>query len=158
MADPHEVAFARGVVRDSFVVLRWAASEEGLDDEGAPVVSPGLRQFMAPAVEEVHDGAYSQALRILDGNDPDYPPERVSADLDSVGWSGAQRIFKEQTLKEAGRHEVMDAVEHGGPRPKRRIWQKFFRVLNVALESLSIIPGVEPIKELKDFAESVTAD
>jgi hypothetical protein len=158
MADADEIAFARAVVRDALVVLRWAASVDGVDAEGRPVVSPALKPFMAEAVEEIHDGAFTHALRILDGEDPDYPPERVSAALDSVGWSGASRAFKERALDEAGRQEVMDAADHGGPKPKGRIWKKFLKVLNAALGSLSVIPGVEPIKELKDFAESATSE
>jgi len=82
----------------------------------------------------------------------------VSAALDSVGWSGASRAFKEQALDEAGRQDIMAAVERRGPKPRRRIWKKFLKVLNVALGSLSVIPGVEPIKQLKDFAEGATSD
>jgi len=158
MADANDVAFARGVIRDSLVVLGWAASEDGTDDEQNPVVSPSLKASMAAAVEEVHDGAFAQALRILDGEDPGMPPEEVSAALDRVGWSGASRVFKEQALVEAGRSEVMDAVDRGGPKPRNRVWRKFLKMLNVALGSLSVIPGVEQIKELKDFAETASSD
>jgi hypothetical protein len=115
MADADEIAFARAVVRDALAVLHWAASVDGVDAEGRPVVSPALKPFMAEAVEEIRDGAFTHALRILDGEDPDYPPERVSAALDSVGWSGASRAFKERALDEAGRQEVMDAADRGGP-------------------------------------------
>lgn len=158
MADDFEIRFARDVVTDAIVALRWAASEEGLDDEGRPVVSLSLKESMAAAVEEVHDTAYARAVGTLNGQDPDYPFEWVSDALDGVGWSGASRAFKEQALEEAGRREVMRAVDPGGPKPRGRIWKKFLKVLNAALGSLSVIPGVEPIKQLKDFAEGATSD
>jgi hypothetical protein len=157
-ADANDIEFARRLIIDSVLALRWAASDAGVDNEQNPVVSPNLKPFMAGAVEEVHDGAFQQALRILNGDDPDFPPENVSAALDSVGWTGASRIFKEQALNEAGREEVMAAVDGHGPNPRRMVWRKFLKVLNVALGSLSVIPGVEPIKELKDFAEATSSD
>jgi hypothetical protein len=158
MAEAFEISFARDVVRDAIVVLQWAASADGLDDEGRPVVSPSLKESMAAAVEEVHATAFVRADGILGGEDPDYPLERVSDALDSVGWSGASRAFKEQALEEAGRQEVMRAVDPGSPKPRGRIWKRFIKVLNAALGSLSVIPGVEPIKQLKDFAEGTTSD
>jgi hypothetical protein len=158
MAEDFEISFARDVIRAAIEALRWAASDEGLDDEDQPVVLPGLRDSLAAAVEEVRDTAFAQADKILAGQDPDYPIGRVSDALDSVGWSGASRDFKEQALEEAGRQEVMRAVDQGGPKPPRRIWKKFLNVLNAALGSLTVIPGVEPIKELKDFAHAATSD
>src|SRR6266487_6584561 len=98
MADASDVAFARGVIRDSLVALKWAASADGTDNEQNPVVSLSLKRALAAAVEEVEDGAFTQALRILDGEDSSFPPDQVSAALDSVGWSGASRAFKEQAL------------------------------------------------------------
>jgi hypothetical protein len=158
MADEFEIGFARDVVRDAIEALRWAASDEGLDADGEPVVAPRLRDSLAAAVEEVRATAFARADSILAGEDPGYPIEGVSDALDSVGWSGASRAFKEQALDEAGRQEVMRAVDQGGPKPPRRIWKKFLNVLNAALGSLTVIPGVEPIKELKDFAHGATSD
>lgn len=158
MADASDVAFAREVIRNSLVALRWAASPEGIDDEQNPVISHTLKPAMAAAVEEVHGGAFARALRILDGEDPDFSEDDVRAALDSVGWSGASRAFKEQALNEGGREEVMGAVEGGGPKPRGKVWKKFLKLLNIALGSLSIIPGVEQLKELKDFAETASEE
>jgi hypothetical protein len=158
MADASDVEFARGVIRDSLVLLRWAASADGIDDEQNPLVPDTLKPAMAAAVEEVHDGAFTRALRILDGEDPAFSQDDVRAALDSVGWSGASRAFKEQALNEGGREEVMGAVERGGPKPRGKVWKKFLKLLNIALGSLSIVPGVEQIKELKDFAETASEE
>jgi hypothetical protein len=51
MASANEIAFARGVVRDSIVTLRWAASPAGMDSDGNPVVLPELKPLLAEAVE-----------------------------------------------------------------------------------------------------------
>jgi hypothetical protein len=156
MATAEDARFARGVVRDSLVSLRWAASADGQADDGLDLVPASLKPAMARAVEEIHDGPFRQALGILDGEDPEFPPERVSATLDAVGWSGEQLAFKRQVLEEAGRREVMAATE-GGPRPRRKVWKKFMAVVNAALGSLSAIPGVDTVKEIKDFSEASTA-
>lgn len=152
MATREDISVACGVVRDSLVVMRWAASE-GRTAEGADLVPSALRPSLVEAVDEVHDGPFRQAMRIFDYEDEEYPYQRVSDILDSVGWYGAQRVFKEQALDLAGRPEVVLAAQ-GGPRPRGRVWRRFIRVLDAGLESLSAIPGVEPILELKGFVEA----
>lgn len=153
MATQEDIMFARRVVRDSLVTLRWAASEEGADDEGHPVVLPSLKPSLSGPVREVHDGPFELAMRIFDGANPEFPSERLSRVLDDAGWYGAQLAFKDQALEAAGRQEVVDAAE-GGPRPRGRVWRRFLRVLDAGLQSLSAVPGVEPVLELKDFVEA----
>ena len=157
MATEDDIQFARGVVRDSLVILRWAASNAGVDEEGVDVVPAALKPALAEAVEEVSDGPFQLAMITFDDQNPEFPRYRLGEVLDAVGWSGAQRRFKEQALEEAGREEVVGAAE-GGPQPRGRIWKRFLKVLDAALQSLSALPGVEAVAELKDFVEASRAE
>jgi hypothetical protein len=79
--------------------------------------------------------------------------------LAQAGWEGALREFKLGVLETNGRAEVMDVVSGGegrGGRLRRRVFRGFVGALDAALDSLEGLPGVGPVKELKDFVESVS--
>ena len=76
--------------------------------------------------------------------------------LEIAGWKDALRELKLQVLEHNGRSDVMEVARRGrsgGGRLRNRVFRGFLGALNAALDSLSGLPGVGAIKELKDFLE-----
>lgn len=160
MANFEDVDSVRSVVGDATLLLDWTAGPEVFlvneAGEVVPLVSEELRPAYAAAVEQAHATFFGLALDTLRGRNPNFPLEQVLAALDEAAWSGPLRQLKVQILEAIGLEEVMEL-----PRARRTgaiaggVFRRVIKGLNVALGSLGAIPGVGPIKELKDFLETM---
>lgn len=160
MATTEDAAAVRDVVNDAAQLLDWCAGSDALlsvdDGEDIPAVPVHLRESYAAAVEQLRESQVEIALGTLDGENPNFPMDRVLTLLAQAGWDGQLRIFKLQVLQENGRSEVTEVTaggRTGGGRIRRRVFRSFVGALNAALDSLRFVPGVSAIKELKDFLE-----
>jgi hypothetical protein len=157
---PVENEAAFGVVSDAADLLRWCAEPEArlIDDaEELHLVLPEhLLESYRAALMEFDRRHFRLALQTLAGENEFFPVEALIPLLVSVGWTGPALDFKLSVLEHTGREEVMaTARAGGGGRIRRRIFKAFVPALNAALGSLSGVPGVGAIKELKDFIEAV---
>ncbi|MGA5823316.1 hypothetical protein ACPC54_36315 [Kitasatospora sp. NPDC094028] len=162
MATPQDVNAVLAIVDDALRVLDWSAGDaSSLVDDGlaVPVVSDELRPGFAAAVDQVltSGGAGDLALRTLRGANPAFPMDQVLQALAQNGWDGALLTFKLQALAAGGRADVMATAGRGrggGGGIAGRPFHKFLKILDAALGSLGAIPGVDVIKELKEFLEA----
>jgi len=160
-ASPEDMGAVHDVVLDATRLLDWSGGPEAfLFDEQAneqrPVVVPSLADSYRAAINQARDEVFALALMTLRGDNPNFPPSAVLALLEIAGWTDALRDFKLQVLEYNGRSEVMEVAREGQGRGggiRRRIFRGFIGALNAALDSLSGLPGVGAIKELKDFLE-----
>jgi hypothetical protein len=149
------------VVLDATLLLDWSGGGDAslLDEETeeqTPVVASSLADSYRAAIEQAREQAFTLALTTLRGENSGFPPAAVLALLEMAGWTDALRDFKLQVLEHNGRSEVMDVArggQTGGGRIRRKVFKGFIGALNAALDSLSGLPGVGVIKELKDFLE-----
>ncbi len=149
------------LVTDAVQVLDWAASNDAyvLDDElerAQRLMPESLLGAYQEALDQARQEAFALAILTLSGENPTFPIEAVLATLQLAGWTGALRAFKLQVLEESGRSEVRQATSggrRGGGGIRGRVLGGFLGALNAALDSLSGVPGVAVIKELKDFLE-----
>ena len=162
-ADLGDAEAAFDVVQDAANVLVWCASPDAVveDDDGEvrPVLSPGLAELYRRAIEQAEAEYFELAIQTLRGVNPDFPIDRVFAELERAGWTGSLREFKLAVLEQAGREQVTAVTRGGGAggRLLRRVFRGFLGPLNATLDSLDGIPGVGAIKELKDFVEGAQA-
>jgi hypothetical protein len=160
-ATGEDMAAVHSVVSDAVGILDWSGGGDSyLEDdetgERAPVVTSGLRDRYRAAVDQAREEAFDLALSTLRGENPAFPRSSVLAVLELVGWTGALRDFKLEVLDYNGRPEVTAVTQGGrtgGGGIRRRLFRGFLGALNAALDSLSGLPGVGAIKELKDFLE-----
>lgn len=160
-ATREDMGVVHDLVLDATLLLDWASGSRSrlLDMEtNAPkiVVAEPLRDSYRAAVDQARDEAFALALATLRGENRGFPPELVLALLEIAGWTDALRDFKLQVLEYNGRSEVMEVARggrSGGGRIRGRVFRGFLGALNAALDSLSGLPGVGAIKELKDFLE-----
>jgi hypothetical protein len=164
VATPDEVEAARLVVSNAMSLLDWCAGLDAMllsdDGETVPVLPEDLREAYGDAVDELRAEHYELADTTFSGNNEQLGFEEVTRILGAVGWTGRLLQFKLGVLEHAGRREVMEVAGQGrggGGRIRRRVFSGFLGVLNAALDSLSGIPGVGAIKELKDFLERAIA-
>ena len=161
MATVEDAAAVSGLVADTAQLLDWCAGFEAQitreDDEDVPAVSSDLRDSYAAAVDQLSEQV-TLALTTLAGGNPSFPQDVVLDVLARAGWDGALRDFKLQVLEQSGRSEIRERTGGGrvrGGRIRRALVGPFMGVLNAALDSLTGIPGVAAIKELKDFLERI---
>jgi hypothetical protein len=157
---PVENEAAYGVVNDAAYLLRWCAEPEArlIDDteESHLVLPERLLESYRAAIMQFADRYFPLALQTLAGDNEVFPLEALIPLLVSVGWTGPALDFKLGVLELTGREEVMaTARAGGGGRIRRKVFRAFVPALNAALGSLSGVPGVGAIKELKDFIEVV---
>lgn len=155
-ADQADVEAVHSLVLDATQFLDWCAGSESLlsdDDERFPVLGGELREAYRAALEQAEE-YFSLALRTLRGENPEFPLTEVLDAIELAGWTGALRDFKLQVLERSGRTEVMEVAKEGrvgGGVIRRFVFGRFKSALNAALDSLTEVPGVGLIKELKDF-------
>jgi hypothetical protein len=157
---PPENKAAYRVVNDATYLLRWCAEPEARlvdDSEELHLVLPErLLESYRAAIMQFETSYFPLALQILAGENDAFPLEALIPLLVSVGWTGPALDFKLGVLEHTGREEVMATARGGrGGGIRRKIFGAFVPVLNAALGSLSGVPGVGAIKELKDFIEVV---
>lgn len=160
-ATDDDMTAVHDLIDDTTSLLRWSGSSDSQliaenSDERARVVAPSLETSYRAAIEQAQSEAFDLALRTLRGQNPDFPPSAVLTLLEAAGWSGALATFKLEVLEYNGRSDVLDVVQTnptGGGGIRRRVFRGFLGALNAALDSLSGLPGVGVIKELKDFLE-----
>jgi hypothetical protein len=168
MATVDDAQEARRVIEDSLVLLDWSAGndsglyvDEGEEGGSSQVVSdPELRQLFGAAVDQLRASQGQLAMLTLFGDNPEFPMRQVLEVLTAVGWDGALLAFKLRTLSVSGREEVMDTARggrFGGGGVRRRIFRGFLPALNAALGSLSGLPGVGAIQEVKNFLEAAAS-
>jgi hypothetical protein len=142
--------------------LNWCAGAESVldsededDRESTPVIPYDLQAVYSAAVEQLLALHVQLAMMTLSGSNLQFPMSAVLATLEQAGWDGPMRDFKLEVLERSGRAEVRNVTGGGrrNGRLRRRVFQSFSGALNAALDSLQGIPGVAPIKELKDFVE-----
>jgi hypothetical protein len=156
-----DAAACLGVVRDAMDLLQWCARPDAtlIDEETggrARVVPDDLRESYLAAVLQLREAHFRAAEAALRGETEEYPSARVDEILEAAGWTGPLRDFKLRALDLGGRREAMAVVREPQARIMgRRLWRRFVPLLNAALESLSGIPGVAAIQELKDFVEAI---
>jgi len=162
MATEQDAAVVSDLVADAAQLLDWCAGPEAQitagKGEDTPAVPYGLRDSYAAAVDQLAVGQLALALVTLAGGNDSFPMDRVLAVLPDAGWDGALRDFKLGALERAGRAEVRERTaggRDGGGRIRRALLGPFLGALNAALDSLTGVPGVAAVKELKDFLEKV---
>jgi hypothetical protein len=169
MATLGDAEEARRIIVDSLMLLDWSAGSDsilygdgGRDGGTSQVVSDDeLRQSFGPAVDQLAESQGRLALLTLSGDNPAFPMEQVLELLAAVGWDGALLTFKLRTLSVSGREEVMETARRGrsgGGQIRRRIFRRFLPALNAALGSLSGLPGVGAVQEVKNFLEAASSD
>jgi glucoamylase len=145
------------------LLLRCGEEEARLSDgEAETAVLPdelrGLYQeAVAQLLELVPD---YDALFGLDPTAPtgDGGVERWGPELDRAGWSGPLLRFKLAVLRRAGRRPVMRWAHRFRRAIPRRLLKAFLAALNAALGSLGAIPGVDLLREIKEFLEGASGD
>jgi hypothetical protein len=162
MATAEDAGVVSDLVADAARLLDWCAGPEALitwdDGEDVPAVPPDLLAGYAAAVDQLAAEQVALALSTLAGGNDSFPIDRVLAVLARAGWDGALRDFKLQVLEQTGRAEVRERTaggRAGGGRIRRALLGPFMGALNAALDSLTGVPGVAAIKELKDFLERI---
>jgi hypothetical protein len=162
MASRDDAEAVAGLVLDTGDFLDWFAAPEALVEEPngeiAAALPADLHALYAEAADQIR-GQVELALVTLAGDNPGFSMNLVFDILARAGWDGALRDFKLAVLDRSGRPEVRDATRGGrervGGRIRRAVLGPFMGALNAALDSLSGIPGIAAIKELKDFLERV---
>jgi len=132
----------------------------------APVQSDDLRELYREAVAQLLE--LVPDYDALFGLDPTAPTSRDGVDnwgaeLDRAGWSGPLLRFKLAVLRRAGRGPVIRWASTGWARRlrraiPRRLLKTFLAALNAALSSLGAIPGVDLLREIKEFLEGAIGD
>jgi hypothetical protein len=154
---PIENEAAYSVVNDATHLLRWCAEPEArlIDDaEEMHLVLPEvLLESYRATVMQFEERYFPLALLTLAGGNDAFPLDTLIPLLMAAGWTGPALDFKLGVLEHTGREEVMATARAGGG-IRRRIFRAFVPALNAALGSLSGVPGVGAIKELKDFIEA----
>lgn len=178
--EPGAESYAALVVLDNVMITLWA-----IVDDDAQVIPADLRVAYANALEEL-EASYYAAVEVLQGRDAAWSVGRLNRNLYRVGWHGAQLDFKLAVLGATGFDEIgneewhalvglgpLEAFRRRRPQPRTgeglrdqavrkggmvgRAVQKLLPAVNSALDSLSDLPGVHAIKEVKGFAESAIA-
>jgi ribosomal protein S28E/S33 len=161
-ASEDDVAAVRDLVGDATQVLVWASSTQSslIEDSGerVPVIPPQLLAAYQAAVEQAVVEAFQLAFETLVGANPNFTMADVLDTIERAGWTGSLRDFKLQVLEHRGRSEVTAVTRQAAPGGGigRRIFRSFLGALNSALDSLSGVPGIAVIKELKDFLEGAS--
>jgi hypothetical protein len=146
------------LLADAVLVLGWCASPDAMvlnpEEAAEPVIVPDDLRV-----------DYAAAFAQLTGLVPDYETyfgrtggvEEWGPVVDRAGWSGPLLQFKLRILRRGGRDRVVRWARGHRPPITRRLLKWFLEILNIALDSLSAIPGVDLIKELKEFLERAVA-
>ncbi len=144
MATYDDLVEVSRLLSEAALLLRWCGEDEArvLDGEEAEaaVLPEDLRGLYRDAV--------GQLLEQVQGG-----LDRWGPVLDSAGWSGPLLRFKLAVLRRAGRESVMGWARGLSRVIPRRALKVFLAALNAALGSLGAIPGVDLLKELKEFLE-----
>ena len=164
-ATEEDVAAVRELIADAIQLLDWSGGSDSSllteEEEQVPVVSDELADLYREALAQAQTEHFPLALATMDGENRSFPISLVLAILEQVAWTGSLRAFKLEVLEQSGRGEVMEvarAGRTGGGRVRRWIFRRFKGALNAALDSLSALPGVAVIKELKDFLGEAGSD
>ncbi len=130
------------------------------DESLVPVIPEPLIGRYRETLDQFEAQCFALALMTLQGANRSFPIELVLAELDRVAWTGPALGFKLAVLDANGREEVVSTATAGtgGGRLRGRVFRPFVRVLNAALGSLTGVPGVGAIKELKDFVEGARGE
>jgi len=147
------------------LLLRHCGEEEArLSDgeEAEAIVLPEdlrgpYREAVAQLLELVPD---YDALFGLDATAPTGHDglDRWGPVLDNAGWSGPLLRFKLAVLRRAGREPVIGWARRLRRAIPRRLLKAFLAALNAALGSLGAIPGVDLLREFKEFLERMIGD
>lgn len=162
MATDLDLAAARDLVEDATRVLDWSAGREALlvNDAGEQVhvVPIELIDSYGEAVDQARKDLFELALLTFRSENIGFTREQVLEALDRAGWTGPMREFKLRAILMSGRPSVMEAATRGRARGgsiSGRIFRRFLTALNAALGSLGAVPGVDGIREMKGFLESI---
>lgn len=164
MATLEDLAEVSRLLSEAVLLLRWCGDDQALvlDNEeamaaGDPVLPDDLRGLYREAVgqllEQVPDYDALLGPGFTVGGEPG-GLERWGPVLDDAGWSGPLLRFKLAVLQRSGRETVMSWATGQAMRAiPRRVLKPFLAALNAALGSLGAIPGVDLLRELKEFLE-----
>ena len=170
MATREELAQVSRLLSEVKLLLQHCGEEDArLSDGGeaeAPVLSDDLRGLYREAVAQLLE--LVPDYDALFGLDPTTSTSRDGVDnwgveLDRAGWSGPLLRFKLAVLRRAGRGPVVRWASTGWARRlrraiPRRLLKTFLAALNAALGSLGAIPGVDLLREIKEFLEGAIGD
>ena len=165
MATREELAEVSRLLSEVKLLLRRCGEEEArLSDAGeadAAVLPDDLRGLYREAVAQLLE--LVPDYDALFGLDPTAPAsgdgvERWGPELDRAGWSGPLLRFKLAVLRRAGRGPVIGWARRLRRAIPRRLLKAFLAALNAALGSLGAIPGVDLLREIKEFLEGAIGD